>query len=528
MGKISIKMMVILLAASAILSSIAGYWTLYSGADAGKISVDDLSQAALVSIGLWGVLVLPLAGMLTGRVASSVKRVKTGVDAFFAGNYSACFACDKNDELAVMQNSFNELTRDFTHRLGFAQGVLKGIDTPFVVVDTQEVLTYTNSSLLTILEQDGVPEDYYGQNVAYFFYGDASRRTVLADSLEKHVVTKREVVLTGRKGGQRKIYINASPLFDLEGQLMGALCIYQDLTDLRQREEEILDKNKQIAEAVTSSESVSMDVARVAEEIAGQMRGTSVAVSRQTERAMETAAAMEQMNVAVGEVAQNASNAAEHATAARDKAEQGSKVVSDAIQAIDDVARLSDQLRTDMTALGEQAEGIGNVMNVITDIADQTNLLALNAAIEAARAGEAGRGFAVVADEVRKLAEKTMQATREVGDAINAIQEGARRNVESVEAASTAVTRSRKLSGASGEVLESIVILVNESSDQVQAIATAADEQSATSDHISQSVEEVKSISEQSASEIVIASEGVHELSIMAERLREIIHSIES
>ena len=108
-------------------------------------------------------------------------------------------------------------------------------------------------------------------------------------------------------------------------------------------------------------------------------------------------------------------------------------MVKSAINGIEAVHKQFTTIKNDIDQLGQQAQSIGQIMDVISDIADQTNLLALNAAIEAARAGEAGRGFAVVADEVRKLAEKTMSATKEVGQAISDIQEGTRRNIESVE-----------------------------------------------------------------------------------------------
>ncbi|OBQ45981.1 methyl-accepting chemotaxis protein [Halodesulfovibrio spirochaetisodalis] len=528
MGKCSLKMQLVLIAASALLSFGVGYGFLYAGSNGVTVPVASVNTALLITVGLFTILVLPLVfiALATFRTAANVLHEKC--KRVCNSDYTVSFSASTASDIASIEKDIESLFNCMKDRLGFAHGVLTGIDTPFVVVDTNEVLTYTNESLLTILEQDGNPEDYYGQNVAHFFYGDASRRTVLADSLETHVVTKREVVLTGRKGGQRKIYIHASPLFDLTGELMGALCIYQDLTALRQREEEILSKNEQIASAARESEEVSTNVARVASEIAVQMEETNAAVSRQNERALEAATAMEQMNSAVTEVAQNASNAAEQANSARTEAEHGSKVVGEAITAIDNVARLSRQVHEDMASLGHQAEGIGEIMNVITDIADQTNLLALNAAIEAARAGEAGRGFAVVADEVRKLAEKTMQATKEVGDAITAIQDGAKRNILSVEEAAKAVARSRELSGASGEVLTRIVTLVNDSTDQVQAIATAADEQAATSDHINKSVDDVRVISEQSAGVIVSASKGVRELSVMAGQLQEIIQKIDS
>ena len=149
------------------------------------------------------------------------------------------------------------------------------------------------------------------------------------------------------------------------------------------------------------------------------------------------------------------------------------------------MSELAQGLKENMHALGSKAESIGQVMNVISDIADQTNLLALNAAIEAARAGEAGRGFAVVADEVRKLAEKTMSATREVGDAIGSIQAAARQNIESVDVAAKAVEEATALAEDSGGALEKIVQLSGGTSNQIQNIATAAEEQSATSEEIS-------------------------------------------
>jgi methyl-accepting chemotaxis protein len=518
-SKISVKALALLTAAAglAVPLCVAGWQ--YASAPSGDVR-GLLLWGAVSTVAAYCLVVVPLAVVLVRKVTRPVAEIQQRVEKILDGDYSVCFACDGGDELAEMRLALDSLLSRLKYNLGFAQGVLKGIDTPFVVVDNDEVLTYTNPSLISLLEQTGKPEDHYGQNVALFFYGDASRRTVLRDSLEHHTVTSREVDLTTRKGNTRRIQIHASPLFDLSGGLMGALCIYQDLTDLRAREAEIVSKNESIAAAVKSSETVSLTVSEIAGSVDQLIMQSARDAETQTERTVESASAMEQMNVAVLDVARSASAAAEQAGIACDKARQGAGVVEEAMNAIDEVARLAEGLKV--------SEGIGQVMTVISDIADQTNLLALNAAIEAARAGDAGRGFAVVADEVRKLAEKTMQATSEVGAAITSIQAGTRNNVQNVEASVLAVQRSRELSSASGDSLREIVDLVIRTTDQVQAIATASEEQSSTSEHISQAVDEVRIISENSARSLAEAAGMVHKLSAKAGELQRIISTVAS
>ena len=147
-----------------------------------------------------------------------------------------------------------------------------------------------------------------------------------------------------------------------------------------------------------------------------------------------------------------------------------------------------------MATLGEHARSVNQIMTVISDIADQTNLLALNAAIEAARAGEAGRGFAVVADEVRKLAENTMRATTDVGGVIRTIQESTDKSSKGVDATAADIESAATLVAQSGEALTEIVAVVQSAADQVQAIAAASEEQSAASEEISRAIMQVSVI----------------------------------
>ncbi len=275
-------------------------------------------------------------------------------------------------------------------------------------------------------------------------------------------------------------------------------------------------------------ESVVEAVSTALEEISAQIEQSSRGSEEQARHIGETATSMEEMNATVLEVAKNASQAAATADQARHKANEGSEIVARVIRSVSELEASALGLKDDMTRLGQQAEGIGRIMNVISDIADQTNLLALNAAIEAARAGEAGRGFAVVADEVRKLAEKTMSATKEVGDAIQGIQQGTRKNIGNVEGAVHRINESAVLAGQSGETLTAIVGLVDQTTDQVRSIATASEQQSSASEEINRSIEDVNRISLESADAMRQSAQAVAELANQSHVLAALIEEMQA
>ena len=270
------------------------------------------------------------------------------------------------------------------------------------------------------------------------------------------------------------------------------------------------------------------------EEVAAVLSSASTQLSAQIEqsdrgaaesatRLSEAATAMNEMNATVQEVAKNAGSASTASAETKEKAEAGAQVVEKAVRSIEDVHRMSLALKGDMAQLNEHARDISRIMAVISDIADQTNLLALNAAIEAARAGEAGRGFAVVADEVRKLAEKTMASTQDVGNAIKAIQESTSKSMTGVDNAVERIGEANELASRSGAALEEIVATVEATGDQVNAIATASEEQSAASEEINQSIVQVNDMSRQTAGAMAEASRAVSDLAAQAQRLNELI-----
>ena len=276
-------------------------------------------------------------------------------------------------------------------------------------------------------------------------------------------------------------------------------------------------------QAAAQLEHIVSQVASASEELNAQIRESQRGSELQRERTAEAATAMEEMNATVLEVARNAADASTNAHEARQQAENGGTVVGRVTDSIANLNRETKQLQTEMNDLGGQAQAIGQVMAVISDIADQTNLLALNAAIEAARAGEAGRGFAVVADEVRKLAEKTMTATREVGEAIDNIQTSTTRSIRSMDQTLQMVGNSTELSREAGESLSQIVGIIEHTADQVTAIATAAEEQSATSEQINRSTEEVNTIAGETAQAMQQSAQAMEDMARLSEELNEII-----
>ena len=282
-------------------------------------------------------------------------------------------------------------------------------------------------------------------------------------------------------------------------------------------------KAEGMLQAAHQLEGVVEIVTSASEELSAQVEQSSRGADEQSARVRETATAMEEMNATVLEVARNAQQAADVSNNARKQAIEGSQIVNEAVKGISTVHTQSLALKQDMDALGKQAESIGQVMGVIADIADQTNLLALNAAIEAARAGDAGRGFAVVADEVRKLAEKTMTATQEVGRAIKEIQEGTKKNIQSVEFTGESIEAATKLSVQSGESLKNILECVQLVNDQVQSIATASEQQSAASEEINRSVEQVATISAETAQAMEQAAGAVADLAQQSQTLQHLI-----
>ncbi|HPP40699.1 MAG TPA: methyl-accepting chemotaxis protein, partial [Candidatus Kapabacteria bacterium] len=242
--------------------------------------------------------------------------------------------------------------------------------------------------------------------------------------------------------------------------------------------------------------------------------------SAQTE---EVASAIEQMARTVTENANNAQQTANVARQNREIAKEGGEIVELTVSKMSDIARVVKESADNIEKLGESSKQIGEIISVIDDIADQTNLLALNAAIEAARAGEQGRGFAVVADEVRKLAERTTEATKQIAEMIKGIQRDTEIAVRMMQNGNTEVTNGIQLADKAGAALKEIVDSSQHLLDMISQIATANEEQAATGEQITKNVAMISEVAQDSSRRVTEIAHSAEDLSRLTDELRELV-----
>jgi len=272
----------------------------------------------------------------------------------------------------------------------------------------------------------------------------------------------------------------------------------------------------EVMDAVEATASASAQISSSAEEM-------SSGAQEQASQTAEVASAIEEMTKTILETTSNVNTASNESKLASSSANKGTRKIDEAKQGINKIVETARETGQIISSLAQKTDQIGEIAQIIDDIANQTNLLALNAAIEAARAGEQGRGFAVVADEVRKLAERTAKATKEIAETIKLIQKEAKDADDSMNAAGKSVTDGLKLNEEVEFVLHEILEAANKTSDMIYQVAAASEEQSGAAEQISKNIESINNVTQESAMGVQQIARASEDLTKLTTNLQELV-----
>jgi methyl-accepting chemotaxis protein len=320
----------------------------------------------------------------------------------------------------------------------------------------------------------------------------------------------------------RRVIVMVRDVAEGEGDLTKRLEIasQDELGELASWFNRFMDKLHALVSQVAGS---AEHMASASEEIAATTASMAMGAETQKDQVHQIATAMQEMSATVHEVSENSTQAAEFARQAAETACEGGSMVEDNVTRMRAIAESVRETGQKVHELGNRSDQIGRIVTVIDDIADQTNLLALNAAIEAARAGEQGRGFAVVADEVRKLAERTTKATREIAEMIEKVQGETRSAVRQMESGTQQVEQGVEATGRAGDSLRRIIEQAERVGNVISQIATAATEQSSTTDQVNSSMDQINRLVAESADGARQSAQACEQLSGLACELSNIV-----
>ncbi len=464
--------------------------------------------------GVVGTLVFVLAVFLIApTITKPIEEFKLAMESFSKGNFNVNLVVDSKDEFGEMKQMLIQFRDGQIEKIKAAEKISNGIF---------EKVTPAS------------PED----ELAICFNQEVDTIGDLISEIDNLTTAALDGNLTVRgeaekfSGGFKKIVVGLNKTLDTvinpikEGSEVLAVMATGDLTarvngdykgDHQLMKNSINAVSESLSKALTEvSESISA-TASAANEISASSEQMAAGANEQSAQTSEITTSVEQMTATILDNTKNASFAATTAKNAGEQAQKGGLVVSQTIEGMNRISNVVEKAAEMVYALGKNSDKIGEIIQVIDDIADQTNLLALNAAIEAARAGEQGRGFAVVADEVRKLAERTTKATKEIAGMIKTIQQDTSDAVSSMKEGTVEVENGKRLANEAENVLKDIIAVAQKVADTVIQVAAASEEQSNSSELISRNIEGINNVTRETSqgiSQIARASEDLSKLTI--------------
>lgn len=477
----------------------------------------------MAAVGIMIVSILVMYLILRYTIIRHIAQGKAFAAAVAGGNYQTSWQCNSQDEFEELANFLNKTFASVVRKVHWFEAILDALPTPISVTNTKKEWEFVNKAAEASLGK--TRHEIMGQSC------NAWRRSVCntegcgIQCLEQGRPFVHDVeAATGKQFSMQAAHIK-----DSDQQTIGYIEFYSDITDLVEAQNNAQQALKEgmhsAAAQVGSLVSVITETsARLRAEIEGLQHSSGTQAQR-TEQTAQYIASLSQSIETVSQLARTTATGSNHMSR---EAMDGAALLHTMIEEMNAVNDSTQQMTQSLVQLGTQTGGIINIMNVISDIADQTNLLALNAAIEAARAGEAGRGFAVVADEVRKLAEKTMQATSEVASVVDNITKNTSANISSMESVAKAVDGNVAQAAQVDAAIRRLCDSILETTSQANDIAEDSHDQAEQSASTSRDIKEVSSMVTEKMVSLQEAARSIDLLAAKAQDLDRLVAEMKS